>query len=190
MLIAKFDNNNIEQHIIEFEKKYNFEFPKQYRDFLLKYNGGETLETEFKINSLKSDVRGFYGLGNADEHYHYNFFERIGTLNRFLKDNMIPIASNDFGDYIIMSFSCEKNGEIFFYYHDMPKKYIKLTDDFITFTKKCKSERIGHIMTIEERKELLIKNGKVKNITPDWIEAWQEEIDEYANIHQEELILE
>ena len=76
MLIAKFDNINIEQHIIEFEKKYNFEFPKQYRDFLLKYNGGETIKTEFKINGINSDIRAFYGFGNANEHYHYNFFER------------------------------------------------------------------------------------------------------------------
>ena len=84
----------------------------------------------------------------------------------------------------------ENNGKIFFYYHDRPKKYIELTDDFNTFIKKCKSEKIGHIKTIEERKATLIEHGNEENITPGWIRRWQEEIDRYSNIHQEELILE
>ena len=112
MLIARFDNNNnIEQHISEFEKKYNFVFPEQYRDFLLKYNGGETLKTKFKINGINSSVRAFYRLGNADEYCHFNLLERTESLDGFLKDNIIPIASNLLGDDIIMNI---ENGEIFF----------------------------------------------------------------------------
>ena len=188
MLIAKFDNKNIEKHIIKFEKKYNFKFPKQYRDFLLKYNGGETIKTKFKIGDLNSDVRGFYGLGNANEHYHYNFFERINTLNRYLKDNMIPISSNLLGDHIVMSINCEKSGEIFFYYHDRPKKYIILTDDFKMFVAKCESEKLGHIKTIEERIATATEKGHGAKI-PKLMPHWQAEIDKFSKMVQEELIL-
>ena len=190
MLISKFDATDIEVYMEDFENKYKFKFPEQYKMFLLKYNGGETPESKFRINKVASHISGFYGLGEADEYHNYSFLEKTNNVTRFLKDDMLPIGYNDFGDYIMLGIGEDNNGKIFFYYHDRPKKYIELSEDFITFTKKCKSEKIGHIMTIEERKELLIKNGKEENITPEWIEAWQEEIDEYANIHQEELILE
>lgn len=189
MLISKFDNSNIEEHIKEFESKYNFTFPKQYREFLLKYNGGETPKSKFRINRISSDIRGFYGLGGANQYHHYNLFENSGRLTEWIEDSMIPIAVNTFGDYIMIGIGEDNQGKVYFYYHDRPKKYLELTDDLRTFIKKCKSEKIGHIMTIEERKELLIENGNEENITPGWIKVWQEEIDRYKNIHQEELII-
>jgi len=190
MLISKFVTSNIEEYIEEFETKYKFKFPEQYKKFLIDYNGGETPDTEFRINRISSDISGFYGLGEAKEHYNYSQFEKAGHIQEFLEDDVIPIGENSFGDYVMLGIGESNNGKIFFRYHDRPRKDIELTDDFITFTKKCKSEKIGHIMTIEERKEMLIRNGKEKNITPDWIEAWQEEIDRYSNIYQVELRLE
>lgn len=38
VLISKFDTNNIDQNIIEFEKEYKISLPCQYRNFLRKYN--------------------------------------------------------------------------------------------------------------------------------------------------------
>lgn len=76
---------------------------------------------------------------------------------------------------------------IYFYYHDKPSKYIELAEDFSSFIKKCKSKKIGYIRSIEERKNDLISLGKGDKITPEKVAGWQAEIDEYANIHQEEL---
>ena len=190
MLISKFGTDNIIEDIKDFEDKYKFKFPEQYKKFLIAYNGGETPDSEFRINKIHSDISGFFGLGKADENYNYSQFEKIGHFQGFLEDSVIPIGENTFGDYILLGIGEENNGKVFYRYHDKPKKDIVLTGDFIAFTKKCKSEKIGNIMSIEERKAMLIKNGKEKNITPDWIEAWQEEIDRYANIQQEKLILE
>jgi len=190
MLISRFCTDNIKEDIKKFEDEYKFEFPEQYKRFLIAYNGGETPDSEFRINKISSDISGFFGLGKADDLYNYSQFEKLGHFQDFLEDSVIPIGENSFGDYILLGIGEENNGKVFYRHHDKPKKDIMLTNDFITFTKKCKSEKIGYIMTIEERKEMLIRNGKEKNITPDWIEAWQEEIDRYANIHQEKLILE
>lgn len=191
MLISKFDNSNINIYLDELEKKYNFIFPEEYKNFLLKYNGGKTPETEFKINGISSDIQGFYGFGNADQYYHFDCLESSGKILEWFDDKMFPIATNVFNDYIMISIDEDedKNGKIYFYYHDRTKKYIELEQDFKTFVEKCKSKKVGHIRTIEERKEDMIKLGKGDRITPEKIAGWQAEIDEYTRIHQEKLVL-
>ena len=190
MLISKFDITNIKEIIDEFENTHMFKFPPQYKNFLVTHNGGETPKSKFKINKISSDIKGFFGLGKAKEDFNYSFFEEFGGISEFIKDDVIPIGMNIFGDYIMIGIHDDNFGKVYFYYHDQPKKYIELTEDFKTFVAKCKSEKIGHIKSIEERKEMLMKSGNEENITADWIEVWQEEIDKYANINQEKLILE
>ena len=189
MLISKFSTHNVEVYITEFEKKYEFVFPEQYREFLLKYNGGETPSSEFKINKVSSDITGFYGVGEADKYLNYDFFERTGGLREYIEDSLLPIASTSFGDYVLIGVSDDKMGKIYFHYHDRPIKRIELTESFKTFVLKCKSEKIGHIDTVEERRASMIAKGRESFIDEGLIKMWQAEIDEYANIHQEELIL-
>ncbi len=190
MLISKFDNNDIEKHIVAFEKQNNITLPDEYKSFLLKYNGGMTPKTKFRINKVSSEVRAFYGLGNADENNHFQkLIDNMNILSDFLSDGMLPIAATVFGDYITLGLSGDDNSGIFFRYHDRPKKYIKLTESLVEFADKCNSEKIGHIRTIEERKQSLTENGYAKNITDSLIEMWQAEIDEYADIIQEKFEL-
>ena len=111
MLISKFDNTNIERHIKEFEEKYSFKFPKQYRDFLLKYNGGETPKIRFKIGKVDSDIRAFYGLGGVDEYYDYSFFERTHTtINDYLEDGFVPIGTTVLGDKVVIGIKDKNYG--------------------------------------------------------------------------------
>lgn len=189
MLISKFDNNNVSEEVEKIEKTYNIIIPEQYKNFLLTYNGGKTPETEFKVNGVNSDIQGFYGLGKAKKNFHFDSIKGLYKMEEWLEDKMFPIASNTFGDYILISIDDEKRGGIFFHYHDRAKNYIKLADDFTSFVGKCKSKKLGHIRTMEERKEDMKKLGKYHKITPEKIAGWQAEIDEYADVHQEELVL-
>ena len=190
MLISKFDNTNIEENIAAFEKENNITLPEEYKGFLLKYNGGRTPKTKFKINKVSSDVRGFYGLGNADEYFNFQkLIDNMNILEDYIEDDMLPIASTVSGDDITIGIGKEENGSIFFKYHDRGKKYIKLADTLCEFVSKCKSEKLGHIRTVEERKRDMIAAGFGRRITEDTIKYWQEEIDKYANIHQEEFEL-
>ena len=142
------------------------------------------------FRSVSSDIRAFYGLGGVNEYYDYSFFEgAYTTINDYLKDGFVPIAPNVFGDYILIGIKDKNYGEVYFYYHDMPKKYIKLTEDFITFVDKCKSEKIGHVKTIEERRQNMINKGYGHMLNDGLIQGWQAEIDLYSNMHQEKLIL-
>ncbi len=74
MLISRFDDTDIEGLVKELEKRYTISLPDKYRKFLLKYNGGETPETEFGIDGVVSDIQGFYGVGNANQNYNFDSF--------------------------------------------------------------------------------------------------------------------
>jgi len=189
MLISKYDNTDIEQFISDYETKHEFAFPTQYREFLFKFNGGDTPETEFTIGKISSDLEGLFGLGNANEFLNYSFFDSMDGIRDFLEDLMLPIGINVFGDFIVIGIGEENNGKIFFLYHDRPKKYIELVGSFELFVSKCKSKEIGYIWTIEERKAELIANGLGDELTQDRINGWQAEIDAYSNMRQEELVL-
>ena len=188
MLISKFDLTDIEQHINEYELKNAVTFPAQYKEFLLKFNGGNTPKTKFKINRVSSNLKGFYGLGNAGEFLNYRLFDRMGKIEEFLEDEMLPVGSNAFGDYLTIGIGTDNNGKVYFIYHDREKRYIELTEDFRTFIGKCKSDEIGHIRTIEERKATFVENWGEDEITQEMINDWQAEIDKYNNMHQEKLV--
>ena len=69
MLISKFDTTNVGQYVRDYEEKNKFTFPDQYKEFLLKYNGGYTPVTEFRIAKISSDVEGFLGCQHSQQNH-------------------------------------------------------------------------------------------------------------------------
>lgn len=96
------------------------------------------------------------GVRGGRESYHFDRLKNSVRIYEWLKSEMFPIAFNAFGDYIMIRVNDNANRRIYFYYHDKPSKYIELAEDFSSFIKKCKSKKIGHIRSIEERKNDLI----------------------------------
>ena len=188
MLISKFDNHDVEEKMGAFEKKYHFIFPDQYREFLLKYNGGETPKTEFKIGKINSDFTGFYGF-NGDKNLDFEFYARTKTLEIYLGDGVIPIGSSVSGDTIVLGISEDNYEQVYFIYHDRPKRYIKLANDTIEFINKCKSDAIGHVPTMKEREKTARENG-YGDLIPDLMPIWEEEISKFSDIHQELIVIE
>ena len=80
MLISKFASDNVDVRLKEYEKIIGKRLPNQYRQFILKYNGGETPNTSYKINGVSSDLRVLYGLGN--EKYPLDLIRTIGNENQ------------------------------------------------------------------------------------------------------------
>ena len=112
-------------------------------------------------------------------------FKKFGHhLNDML---MLPIASNVFGDNIFICVEGRENGEIFFRYHDRPKRYIKLADDFRTFIQKCKSKKLGRCYTIEDRIAMRRSAGNFEPPSAIALSEWQKEIDYFNRIHQEQV---
>ena len=102
MLICKFSTKNIDSKLDKFSKQIGFEIPIQLKEFLNKYNGGETPSTEFNIRSISSDIVGFYGVGNVK--YSYN------KINVFYYKSSIflPIAFVSFENDVLIDLKLER----------------------------------------------------------------------------------
>ena len=52
MLISKYrtDNMDTEAAVASFEDKNNIRLPEVYRRFMIRYNGGDTPDTDFRLN--------------------------------------------------------------------------------------------------------------------------------------------
>lgn len=191
MLISKSAYPVTEAGLSHYEAAHGFTFPQEYRAFLLKYNGGETPETDFRLSGVSSDLVSFYELrdggdglalyeGSGPELYEMEFL-----VPYFLKDGMFPIAENVFGDHAFLCVDGRERGKIFFRYHDRPKRYIKLADDLRTFVQKCKSKKLGRCYTIDDRLAMRKCAGNFDPPSAITLSEWQKEIDHYNRIHQE-----
>lgn len=185
MLIAKFQTCSIADEISRIENQYAIKFPEQYRNFLLHYNGGYTPKTKFKAKGISSDVRGFYGVGAVGLSVNH---EMIST---WIPQKLFPIACDTFGNYILLCISGTKYGNIFFCDHEKGMNLSLIANDFPSFVRACKSEKIPEaaLRSIEERKTALVERGRGHIITPALIEMWQKELDKYGNMQQEEVVM-
>ena len=189
ILISKFNNENVENSIQEMEKRYNFVFPEEYRMFLKKYNGGKTPDTTFHLQGISSDIQAFYGLAKADMSYNISMIENTPLFFNMVNNNLFPIAINSFGDDVLIGLRGDNAGKIYFCYHDISKGNIELSPSLSVFLSCCRSQKIGHIRTIEERIADMKRMGKGNKVTEVKLKCWQEEIDEYSQIKQEKVTL-
>lgn len=185
MLISKFKNADVEQEILKVEEKYDIALPQQYKDFLCKYNGGHTPKTKFRVGKISSDIRAFYGLGEVP------FSFRTLDMKEWIENKLLPIGCDSFGNYILIGLSNEGYGKIYFSNHEAGDKLVCIGDDFISFLKHCKSDKISAATkrSIKERETALIAKGRGSIITDDLRKMWQDEIDKYGNMIQEEVEL-
>lgn len=180
MLISKF--SEIDKDSVEaYEDKLSLKLPNQFRSFILKYNGGETPNTSFKISKESSDVKAFYGLGNVKYSLDKVSPQEING-KRYL-----PIALDSFGNEVVIDV---KDGSISFLNHENGK-VVSLADDFVSFIKACESAPIskGAVKSVEEREKDLIAKGRGSIITDALRDMWRVEIAKYSNIDLEEVVL-
>lgn len=184
MLISKFETENTEFRINELEGKYGISLPFEYRAFLLKYNGGLTPETTFKIRKVSSDIRAFYGLGSVE--YNLNLMD----LDDWIHRHLFPIACDSFGNFVVLGLHGDAAEKVYFEDHETGEVQL-IADDLKSFIKSCKSKKISPDvrMSIEEREADLISRGRGHVIDDELREMWQQEIDRYGNIHQERVLI-
>jgi hypothetical protein len=105
------------QDIKQFEHEYNVILPKQYVDFLLKYNGGYPQESNFKIsdNQGESLVNKFYGIGDMKS----NLAKVFEVLEGEIPEDFISIANDPGGNEILLGVSGEYQNKIYLWIHDI-----------------------------------------------------------------------
>lgn len=189
MLISKFDTANVEEKITDLERRYGITFPEPYRTFLVKYNGGETPETSFRLAGVSSDLSGFFGLGVSDTGFQLERYFTSEELSDLAAEGKFPIGKNSFGDLLFISLQPDSAGAVLFRYHDRDGRYRKLADSFSAFAAKCRSKKIKPCRSIEERLAGRKAAGILTPPPPVALQEWQKEIDRFGQIHQAELVL-
>ena len=183
MLISKFKKDEDVINLNDLQELIGLKLPSDYVGFLQKYNGGDTPETNW-TGKGKSDIVAFYGFRIDNESFDIEKNTNFVFFHELIEKNKLPIAENCSGDYFCLDCT---DGSVWFVYHDLPKKQ-KVAKNFIKFLDGCKSKEIGHIRTIEERTKALYENYK-ETPSEKRLKGWQEEIDYYSKIKQEEVIL-
>lgn len=109
------DKVSMEQ-IEKFEKNNNMHLPKQYKNFLLEYNGGRVEPNVFKISSNEGEsvLNIFYGIGNIKN----NLEKKIEIFDELLEIGFIPIARDSGGNQICLGVREDYYDQIFFWTHD------------------------------------------------------------------------
>lgn len=186
MLISKFSNKNVQEKVANIESKYKITLPLQYKKFLYKYNGGYTPKTKLKVGKVSTDVRSFFGVGDVKVS-----IDDI-DLQKWIEIGVFPIATDSFGNYIVLNIKGNEFANIYFCDHEKNSKKEFIASDIKELFDVCKSEKISETskLSIEEREAALISRGKGNNITDALREMWQAEINKYAGIIQENVDIE
>jgi len=102
-------------------------FSKEYKQHLLKHNGGQVLPNIFSFNEhgtmTESTVRLFLAIGGSD---YDDLEEHISTYKiekKRIPDRMIPIAYDDGGNLVCISCKGEDIGYIYFWDHEKEEEY-------------------------------------------------------------------
>lgn len=167
--IFKFDNTDVSNEVSDFEQKYDLQLPDSYKKFLLKYNGGNTPKSTFKINWVSSDIRAFYGFKNATKEYNFSYLVEMNYFEELLENHYLPIATDSFGNQIVITISEKNKGEIYFFDNVKSKKFV--------------------VRSIEERINGMKESGSDIEVDEELLGLWQNEIDKYLDGKQEKVLL-
>jgi hypothetical protein len=106
-----------ENDIPRLESILNLRLPQDYRQFLLKYNGGIPAQDTFVFpgTSEGSCVDVFYGIG-PDDYYDLANMQRV--LEGRLPKHFLAVAGDPFGNKVCICVAGEHVGKIYYWDHE------------------------------------------------------------------------
>ena len=189
MLKIKPNNTeNVEEYIIKLEKDLNIVLPEDYKQFLIKYNGGWVPGTEIYFDDFDYGMNGFNGVNKAEgasNFYWYinnsvdpireEFFEDLG--NGFLN------IGDDFGSnfYVNIDKNSDKYGGIYSMDRVDDDDYIYVCSSFKELSQKARTPDF-HVGTVQENIEDFKNKGWKDRITPELINLWEEQYEKYKDV--------
>ena len=127
-----------EKQIAQLQGEVRATLSEEFRDFLLRSNGGRPKRNEFAIKQVcnRSGIRLIYGIHpgeDGDLSREYKRFSEMGI------DWLLPIGEDSFGNRIALAIRGDHAGAIYFWDHESfhlgarPKGVYLLADDFNQF---------------------------------------------------------
>jgi hypothetical protein len=104
------------------ERRMGSAYPPEFREFLMKYNGGEPESNVFDIpgGRTRGSVRAFYGMFGGSGTY--DLFAEQRLLKGRLPQGVIIVAEDSCGNGICLSLRKQDFGNVFFWDHEMESK--------------------------------------------------------------------
>ena len=150
MNLIEVGNNLCDEDIEKIENILNLKLPQDYKNFLLKTNGGiPEDEVEFSFIETNLLTNETYNQG-SDIHYFYNNDELLSAYNNLTSEKLIqnvyvPIACDSFGNEILMCLENNCNfGSVFFADHESTNpndsfwSLFKISNSFTEFVNMLK----------------------------------------------------
>ena len=118
------------------EVKYGFKFPAEYREFLLKYNGGRPSLSKFNFMELEGSytdslIDRFLSVYEGK----YDNFEwtlrTVKVVRQRMPSNLVPIASDPFGNLVCISVDGKDLGYIYFWDHEKEEESANYNNVFL-----------------------------------------------------------
>jgi hypothetical protein len=97
-----------QERLEELQRALGVRFPKDYAEFLLRFNGGDfSLGVEFDMPIptewvTGASVDGFIGQADDED---CEFLDQMEEFREFISDPCVPIANCNSGDFVVLKFS-------------------------------------------------------------------------------------
>jgi hypothetical protein len=107
------------EQVAAFEARIGHPLPGDYRAFLLTLNGGQPERPVFAIPPDNSDlVRYFPGLHDGPYYHNLEYPQRTYRDQNRMPPELVPIASDPFGNWVCLGVAGEHLGRVYFWNHE------------------------------------------------------------------------
>ena len=181
------NTENVAEHVIKLENDLNIVLPEDYKQFLIKYNGGWTPETEIYFNDFDYEINGFNGVNKAKgaSNFYYRIENAVDKIrNDFFEDleNGYLNIGSDLGSfyYINIETNSDKYGSIYFMDEDR-EDFIYVCSSFKELTQKARTPDFK-VHTVKENIQRFKENGWEDRITPSLKKEWRKRYRKYKDV--------
>lgn len=101
------------------EEKMNIKFPRDYKEFLIEYNGGNVKPNIFKVSDSQGEsaVNMFYGIDVSDQYD--DLLSVFDSLDGEIPDDFISIGDDSAGNQICLGVRNIYSEKVYIWIHDM-----------------------------------------------------------------------
>lgn len=119
--LSRIEKDLTEEELQAAENIVGKEFPDQYREFLLKYNGGHPAPDIFRYKNEDGDqelaaIAYFLAVYDGKDENLLDYFE---TYEDRIPSQLIPIARGPGGDLVLLGLESSYRGKIYYWIQDL-----------------------------------------------------------------------
>ncbi|MBN2248971.1 MAG: SMI1/KNR4 family protein [Campylobacterales bacterium] len=141
------------KNLESFEKQLKIRLPQEYREFLVKHNGGKLEKNMLTINESEggTSIHHIYALVDNPLYASMEEKYKIFNTNEFNFGNeYLAIMDDSFGNQILLKLQEPNLGAIYFWDHESNDNFIKISNNFYEFIDSLEEEK-----TLDEMLEKL-----------------------------------